>query len=116
MDGSYVHARLAIRDWNVGLVAVRGVTHEDCLKHFKKRPPTGRHLVLVVSRDLDNNPWPTRFGSFLQPDITNRNSERNITDPESSVFQLGYRDLLDIFQQSRSVEEAREQLYVKLAE
>ena len=115
VDGNSVHARLTIRGQTVDLIAVFGETHEDCLRHFKEKLPTGRQLVVLVSRDPDNNPWLEHFGSILQPRITPRVFERSITDPESSVCQLGYRDLLDIFQQSRTAAEAREQLYGKLA-
>ena len=116
VDGSSVHARLTIRGWNVDLIAVRGQTHEHCLKHFNKQLPIGRQLVVVVSRDPDNNPWLKRFGSILEPRVNDRTSERNITDPKSSVRQLGYRDLLDIFQHSCTIAEAREKLYAKLTE
>ena len=111
---SSVHATLTIKERSMDLVAIRGRTHDLCLKHYKKMLPMGRNLVLLVSRDPDNNPWPERFGSFLQPPITQQVSEYNITDPGSAARQLGYRELLDIFQQSETVAEAKEQLSVKL--
>ena len=111
-----VHATLTIKERSMDLVVIRGRTHDLCLKHYKKMLPMGRNLVLLVSRDPDNNPWLERFGSFLQPPITQQVSERNITDPGSEVRQLGYRELLDIFQTSDTVAEAKEQLSVKLDE
>ena len=116
VDGRSVHATLTIKGQSVDLVAIRGGTHDRCLKHYNKLLPMGRHLVLLVSRDPDNNPWPERFGSFLQPSITQQVSERNITDPGSAVWQLGYRELLDIFQKSDTVVEAKQQLNAKLDE
>ena len=115
VDDSSVHARLTISGQNVDLVAIRGTTHERCLKHYKALLPRGRHPVLLVSRDLDNTPWSERFGSFLQPRTAQNVSERNITDPESSVSQLGYRDLLDIFRHSGTAADVKEQLNAKLA-
>ena len=111
-----VHATLTIKERSMDLVVIRGRTHDLCLKHYKKMLPMGRNLVLLVSRDPDNNPWLERFGSFLRPPITPQVSERNIADPGSEVRQLGYRELLDIFQKSDTVAEAKEQLSVKLDE
>ena len=116
VTGRSAHATLKIRERSVDLVAIRGETHNLCLEHYKKMLPMGRNLVLLVSRDPDNNPWPERFGSFMQPPITQQVFERNITDPGSSVWQLGYRELLDIFQQSSTALEAKKQLNVKLDE
>ena len=110
-----VHATLTIGERSVDLVAIRGATHSRCREHYSKMLPMGRHVVLLVSRDPDNNPWEKRFGSFLQPPIPQQVPERNITDPGSAVWQLGYRELLDIFQQSDTVVEAKEQLDAKLA-
>jgi hypothetical protein len=36
----------------------------------------------------------------LQPDTPRLNQDRNITDPSSGSLHLGYRKLLDIFQES----------------
>ena len=116
VTGRSTHATLKIRQRCVDLVAIRGETHNLCLEHYKKMLPMGRNLVLLVSRDPDNNPSPERFGSFMQPSITQQIPERNITDPGSSVRQLGYRELLDIFQQSSTALEAKKQLNGKLNE
>ena len=62
-----------------------------------------RRQMLLVSRDRDNNPWLRRFGSFLQPKSTNLGEDHKITDPASGLLHLGYRDLLDIFQQTTTV-------------
>jgi hypothetical protein len=96
--GEPVHAAVAINSQTVDLLAIRGESHEDCLKHYQRLLPLPRRQTLLVSRDPDNNPWHRRLGSILQPDTRRLGQDRNITDPESGLLHLGYRNLLDIFQ------------------
>lgn len=95
-----VHASVVLNNQTVDLVAVRGNTHEDCLKHSRGLVPMPRRQMLLVSRDPDNNPWLKRFGNFLQPETRQLGQEPKITDPSSGLLHLGYRNLLDIFQQT----------------
>lgn len=92
------HATVVMNRKTVDLLAIRGESHERCLKHFRDLLPMPRRQLLLVSRDPDNNPWPQRFGSFLQTGSPHLGQERNITDPASSLLHLGYRNLLEIFQ------------------
>jgi len=98
------HATVLMNNQTVDLLAIRAASHEDCIKHSKGFLPLPRRQVLLISRDRDNNPWRQRFGSFLQPESPQLGKERNITDTTSGSLHLGYRKLLDIFQQSPTAE------------
>ena len=97
------HASVVINSQTVDLLAIRGESHEDCLRHSQGLLPMPRRQILLVSRDPDNNPWLRRFGNFLQPESPRLGQERNITDPASGLLHLGYRNLLDIFQKTTTV-------------
>ena len=94
------HATVVMNNQTVDLLAIRGASHEDCINHSKRFLPLPRRQFLLISRDHDNNPWRQRFGSFLQPESPQLGHERKITDPASGSLHLGYRRLLEIFQQS----------------
>jgi len=95
-----VHASVVINNQTVDLLAIRGDSHEECLKHSQALVPMPRRQMLLVSRDPDNNPWLRRLGSFLQPETPHLGEEHKITDPASNLLHLGYRNVLDIFQQT----------------
>jgi hypothetical protein len=98
-----VHATVVVNTQTIDLVAIRGESHESCLKHSQDLLLTPRRQVLLVSRDPDNNQWLQRLGSFLQPESTHLGKEPKITDPASGLLHLGYRNLLNIFQQTATV-------------
>jgi hypothetical protein len=97
------HASVVIKSQTVDLLAIRGESHEECLKYSQNLLPMPQRQVLLVSRDPDNNPWLRRFGSFLEPQSPHLGEERRITDPASGFLHLGYRNLLNIFQQTTTV-------------
>ena len=103
VGGESAQASVVINSQTLDLLAIRGESHEDCLKHSQGLLPMPRRQILLVSRDRDNNPWLRRFGSFLHPESTHLGQERNITDPTSGLLHLGYRNLLNIFQQTATV-------------
>ena len=110
------HATVVMNNQIVDLLAIRGVSHESCIEHSKKHYlHSPRRHALLISRDRDNNPWRQRFGSFLQPERPQLNQERNITDPSSGSLHLGYRELLDIFQQSVTVADVQGAVSAQLA-
>ncbi len=94
------HAAVVMNNQTVDILAIRGYSHEGCLEHSKSFLPLPRRQVLLISRDRDNNSWRQKFGSFLDPENAKLGQERNITDPASGLLHLGYRNLLDIFQQA----------------
>ena len=110
------HAIVEINGQIIDLLAIRGVSHESCIDHSRKHYlPSLRRHALLVSRDRDNNLWRKRFGSFLQPDRPQLNQELNITDPYSGSLHLGYRELLNIFQQSVTVVDVQGAISAQLA-
>jgi hypothetical protein len=114
--GAYpAHATVQVNNETVDVLAIRGSSHEDCIEHSKGFLPLPRRQVLLVSRDPDNNPWKERFGSFLNPHSNQPGQERDFTDPASGLLHLGYRQLLDIFQQANTTGAAQDALYAQLA-
>lgn len=96
--GGDSHATVTIGGRAVDVQAVLGATHEACADHSKSRTRSARRPVLVVSRDRDNNRWLARTGSFLERH-QRLDEEPRITEP-AAVMHLGFRQLLDIFQQA----------------
>lgn len=109
------HATVAMNGKAVDLLAIRGPSHESCLKHSKNFLPLPRRQMLLVSRDRDNNPWRKEFGSFLSTQAAQLGGEPDITDPASGLLHLGYRRLLDIFQQSATPDQVRGAISAELA-
>ena len=106
LDTDSAHATITLGENKIDLMAIRGSSHESCIKHSKQFFPQTRRRVLLISRDPDNNLWDKRFGNFLQTERTQIDKERNITDPSSGFHHLGYRTLLDIFQLSTTPDTA----------
>ena len=105
------HATISSGEWKIDVYAIRGETHEECREHFARRLPAGRHRVLVVSRDVDNIEWLERFGNYVDQARGDDSCDRDFTDPRGITWQLGYKDLLDIFRHSDTVDQARGRLY-----
>lgn len=111
------HATVVMNNQIVDLLAIRGASHESCIEHSKNYYlPSTRRQALLISRDRDNNPWRLKFGSYLQPERSLLGQERNFTDPASGSLHLGYRKLLDIFQQSTTATALQGAINAELAE
>jgi hypothetical protein len=109
------HATVVIAGQTIDLLAIRGNSHEECIKHSQSFLPLPRRRSLLISRDKDNNPWAAKFGSFLERESSKLAEEQKFTDPSSGSLHLGYRRLLDIFQQSASAGAVQGALYAELA-
>jgi len=109
------HATVELGGQQVDLLAVRGPSHEACIEHSKNFLPWPRRKSLLVSRDLHNNAWLQRFGSFLEPQATHLNEEQKFTEPSSGLLHLGFRRLLDIFQESATVNDVQGAINDELA-
>ena len=96
------HAAVSINNTTIDLLAIRGNSHESCIKHSKQFLPHPRRQMLLVSRDSENMHWRRRFGSFLETESRVLDREHKITEPEGGFLHLGYRNLLDVFLQSTS--------------
>jgi hypothetical protein len=108
------HATAVVNDQPVDLLAICGNSHDECFKHSKAFLPYPRRQTLLVSRDRDNNEWSQRFGSFLETNSAKLGQERRITDPQGGVLHLGYRKLLDIFQNAPTVAALHTAIYDEL--
>ena len=113
-DLSSPHGTLTAGTKELDVAAVRGETHECCYEHSVKALQDGRRAVLLVSRDEDNNEWPRRFGSFVEPELDATNTDRDITNPHGIRWRLGYRDLLEILGGCETTQEARERFHGEL--
>jgi hypothetical protein len=101
VGGNPTHATIKLNEQTVDLIAIRGESHEACLKHGLTS--LSRRQCLLVSRDNDNNHWPKRLGSILQTTTPRLGQEVDITDPASGLLHLGYRNLLDVFQRTTAI-------------
>ncbi len=101
--GDGAHATVTIGDQEVDILAIKGATHEACIEHSKNfYSILPQRQAILISRDTDNNGWRKKFGSYLdRPNLLGQ--ERDITDPASGALHLGYRDLLDLFQESATI-------------
>lgn len=112
LECSTLHARTTIDGKLYEIVAVNGQTHDDCTKHFDNVCKHKiNHPILLISRDVDNNPFTARFAKKItkfNPSI--RVSEPNITDVECSRIQKGYRELLNIYKSSQNEQNLRQGL------
>ena len=112
-DGA--HATIEINNQKVDLLAVRGVSHEDCIKHaIDKYTILPHRQVLLVSHDPHNTIYRKRFGSYLKPPNPLLGQERKITDPSSGALQLGFQRLLEVFRQSATVAELQGEVNAEL--
>jgi hypothetical protein len=97
------HASVELNRQTVDLLAIRGESHEQCLKHSQSFSPIPRRQTLLVSRDPNNDEWLQKLGSILKPNGSRLGQEYNITDPTSGLLHIGYRNLLDIFRRAATV-------------
>ncbi len=108
INAGLAHATAVINGQNVDILAIRGSTHEICHKHtenFYQILP--RRNAILISRDKDNNHWQRKFGSFLDPITPQLGQDQDITNPSGKLLHLGYRKLLDIFQNSNTSTEVQ---------
>jgi hypothetical protein len=96
------HAEISINGVSLDFVAIRGNLHEDCIRHREFRLGVPRRPTLLVTRDHDNTPWLRREGSFLQTEAQQLDQERIITDPASTLFHVGYSNILTAFRNSHT--------------
>jgi hypothetical protein len=100
VKGQPAHAQITLGTETIDVLAVIGKSHEDCYEHVKNILPASRRPVALVSRDHNNNLWNKRFRSILDTSTDAAHGERKFTDPTSAVRQVGYRELLDAFQET----------------
>jgi hypothetical protein len=91
------HATFVRDGKGVDLLAVRGHSHEACVKHASAYIAPQRKQVLVVSRDSDNNRLAGRVRKFLLPNAAKLGDETKITEPEAARVHIGYQDIFTAY-------------------
>ena len=74
-----------------------------------------RHAVLLVTRDTENNPVCDRtIRSITRGTEPRIGGTVSVTDPESSVRHVGYRQVLDWFLNGNIPSDIEDKLYAVL--
>jgi hypothetical protein len=113
IEHSNAHATITIRHQNTEVIAVRGKSHEDCLRHSEALFPLRGNMMLIVSRDRDNTPFFQAFGSILTRKA-NLKGEASFTDLASNKVVVGYNALLSSYTGSQTRQQLEELLYASL--
>ena len=53
-----------------------------------------------MTRDQDNTPYLSKFGSFLRTEKRRLGEEQKYTDPDGAWLHVGYQNLLQIFMEA----------------
>jgi hypothetical protein len=114
IPGATSHGTVTIRGRLVEVTALRGRTHEICIK-YSEGLPVPHHAVLVVSRDDDNTVLLPRFGRFLSGRRSRIEEEAKFIDPESVKLMISYQELLSAYLISDTTDQLEERLHVTLA-
>jgi len=81
-------------DQDVTILAVRGESHDDCLRHVRDNYKAElRGPLLVVSRDVDNLPLVVRDGNVIDVSRRETAGEYRFTDRLSAVRRIRFQDL-----------------------
>lgn len=102
-------------DSSMEVIAVSGLSHEDCDKHVLARLPDHKGRLLLVSRDEENTPWDARLQRIYDQVPDEPSAESRFTEPTSAIVRLGYRDVMDAYRSAANKAELREALDAKLS-
>lgn len=100
---------------SIEVIAVRGVSHEECDKHIRECLPEHRGQLVLISRDDDNTSWDFRFRSIFDQVPDDPSEDSKITQPTSAIVRLGYSDVLKAYQNAANEFELKEALDAKLS-
>ncbi len=109
------HAEVTIRGRAVDVLAVRGATHEQNLKHAEKHRPYQRRQLLIVSRDSHNSPLSSRDGTIFRNKQAGIQSRAKFTDPANNRFPIGFQELMQEFLGADTPVELEVAVYARLA-
>jgi hypothetical protein len=113
IDGRPTHASIDLQGMSADVVAIRAETHEACANHLKDRAILTHRQIVAVTRDSENSDWPKGLQSFLSTP-TDAGEEVKITDPDSAIHYVAYKQLLDAFRGANSKAELTGLLHVIL--
>jgi hypothetical protein len=111
------HGTAVIDERTLDVISAEGETHEECHRHVMKIviAPRPRRQTVLISRDSDNNNYHKRQGSFLDEQSAKLGNEPDITDPASSWLHIGFRAILDAFQNAADVPALKRSLHAAFA-
>ena len=101
-----VHGVVEFHGGLVDVVAIRGDSHRDCVKHFEDRyRGRQRRRLLLVSRDRENTVCDRRDGSFLRVPADDGEAGPKITDGASPTYHVGYQNVLSFLREADQLDE-----------
>ena len=113
--GNGAQATIVKGEARLEVVAVLGVSHEECDKHVLSRMPAHRGQLVIVSRDEDNTSWDPRMRSIYDQVPDEPSTEAKFTQPTSAIIRVGYREVLDAYRQAANEAALTEALDAKLS-
>jgi len=113
--GNGAQATIMKDETSLEVIAVMGVSHEDCDKHVLTCLLAHKGQLVVVSRDEDNTPWDPRFMSIFDQVQDEPSTEAKFTQPTSAIIRIGYKDLLDAYRNAASQAKLQEEIDAKLS-
>lgn len=113
--GNGAQATIMKGETSLEIIAVTGASHEECDKHVLNCLPAHRGQLVIVSRDDDNNLWDPRFKSIYDQVPDDASVEAKFTEPTSAIIRIGYREVLDAYQNAANEGELKGVLDAKLS-
>jgi hypothetical protein len=99
------HAEATIQGQPAEILAVRGSTHEQNLKHVDKHVPSQRRHLVIVSRDAHNSLLSRRDGPIFRTKPTGNPPRVKFNDPGYNKIYLGFQELLTDFISAKNTTE-----------
>jgi hypothetical protein len=109
------HAEATIQGKPVEILAVRGATHDQNLKHADKHVPLPRRQFVIVSRDTHNSLLGSREGNIFRTKPAGDPALVKFSDPGYNRFYLGFQELLTDFINANSPVELEGGVCARLA-
>ncbi len=91
------HAEATIQGKSVEILAVRGPTHDQNLKHADRHVSSPRRQLIIVSRDAHNALLSSRDGTIFRRKPAGNPSGVKFNDPGHNRFYIGFQELLTDF-------------------
>jgi hypothetical protein len=96
------HAEVTIQGNRAEILAVRGATHEQNLKHADKHVPLPRSQLIIVSRDAHNSHLSSLERTILRTKAARDPARVKFNDPGHNRFYLGFQELLSDFRSANN--------------
>ena len=108
-----VHGVVSWKGQCFDVMAIRGQTHQECIKHvLQVQGKRQRRHLLLVSRDSDNTPKDRRHENILRRRESPPGEERRYIDGRNPSYHLGYQNLIGILASAATASDVAEHVYV----